>query len=57
MLCLWLERNARCFEGSEWSIVEIKIFFFHTLLYWNVAFQPLHCSSLLDLLEHCNLSD
>ena len=30
--CLWQERNARCFEDCEHSILDIKFFFFHTLL-------------------------
>ena len=30
--CIWWERNARCFEGFERSILEIKSLFFLTLL-------------------------
>lgn len=31
MWCLWWEWNARSFEGYEWSILEIKSFFFWVL--------------------------
>ena len=34
--CLWRERNARFFEDCEWSILDIKFFFFHTLLEWSL---------------------
>ena len=27
MWCIWRERNARCFEGCEWSLLEIKVLF------------------------------
>ena len=37
MWCVWSERNARCFEGCEWSLLEIKSFFLHTLLDWSAA--------------------
>ena len=32
MRCLWWEQNEGCFEGCEWSMLEIKSLFFHTLL-------------------------
>ena len=49
--------RAECqkFEGCEPSILDVKAFFFHTLLDWNVAFYPSLCFSLLDLVEHCTL--
>ncbi|KAG2720726.1 hypothetical protein I3760_02G048500 [Carya illinoinensis] len=34
MWCIWLERNARCFEDKERTRVELKNFFLHTLLLW-----------------------
>lgn len=34
MWCIWRERNARCFEGCERSLLKIKSFFLHTLLVW-----------------------
>ena len=45
MRCLWQEQNARCFEGCELSILEIKSLFFYI------------CShvSLTNLIDHCNL--
>ena len=35
MRCLWCEWNARSFEGCEQSILDVKTFFFHTLLDWS----------------------
>ena len=45
MRCLWQEQNARCFEGCELSILEIKSLFFYI------------CShiSLTSLIDHCDL--
>ena len=37
MLCMWREQNARSFEGCKRSILEIKSFFFYTLLEWSLA--------------------
>ena len=55
--CLRREQNARCFEGCEWSIIEIQSLFFCTLLDWSLAFKPFPCPNFLDMLEHCNLKD
>ena len=51
---VWRERNARCFEGSKHSLLEIKSFFLQTLLVWSVALSHCSCFSLLALLDHCN---
>ena len=51
---VWRERNARCFEGSERSLLEIKSFFLQTLLVWSVALSHCSCFSLPALLDHCN---
>ena len=32
MWCIWQEWNVRCFDGCEWSILEIKSLLFHSLL-------------------------
>ena len=40
MWCIWRERKARYFEGCERFLLEIKSFFFHTLLVWSVALLP-----------------
>ena len=53
--CIWRERNARSFEGCEHSMLEIKSFFVHTLLDWSMVFCHFSCSSLLVLLDRCNL--
>ena len=52
---IWREINARSFEGCEQSRIELKSFFFHSMLDWARALQFFSCDSLLDLLEHCNL--
>ena len=54
MWCIWREWNARCFEVSERSILEVKSLL-HSLLDWSTAFYSLPCTSLLDLIEFCNL--
>ena len=57
-LCLWCfvwqERNAKSFEGCEWSMLELKSFFFHTLLEWSLGLSHLSCFSLPVLLGHYN---
>ena len=35
--CLWRERNARCFENCERSILDINFFFLGTLLDWSLV--------------------
>ena len=50
MWCIWSKRNARCFEGCEQSLIEIKSFFLHTLLVWSAALPHFSCFSLLVLL-------
>ena len=37
MWCIWTERNARCFEDKERTMVELKNVFLHTLLLWFSA--------------------
>ena len=54
MWCIWRKRNARCFEGCERSLLEIKSFFLHTLLVWSVDLSHFSCFSLTFLLDHCN---
>ena len=49
------ERNSRSFEGRERSIIEIKSFFFFTLLEWSLVLPSFSCMSLPVLLDHCNL--
>ena len=54
--CLfWREWNARYFEDSERSILDIKSFFFHTLLEWSLVLPSCTSMSLPILLDHCNL--
>ncbi len=35
--CIWWERNARCFEGKEWKLLDIKWMVLHTLVDWMAA--------------------
>ena len=56
MWCWW-EQNAKCFEGSEWYILNIKSLLLHTLLDWSKTFNSLPYSNLLDMFEYCNLRD
>ena len=53
--CIWRERNTRCFEGKERSILKIKSFLLHTLPDWSSIFNTFPCSNFLDMLDHCNL--
>ena len=53
-VCLWKERNNRCFENNERSILDLKLFFFRTLLDWLSTLQNQSFSSLLAFLDSCN---
>ena len=44
------KHNARCFEVSEQSILDIKSFFFHTLLEWSLVLPSCTSFSLHALL-------
>jgi hypothetical protein len=46
-LCIWRERNLRCFENVESSIEEVLELFLHTLFLWSMAFCTLFLSVLL----------
>ena len=52
--CIWRERNARSFEGSERSLLEIKSFFLHALFEWSVVFSHFCCSSFYFFLDRCS---
>ena len=41
------KRNARCFEDSEWLILDIESFFFHTLLEWGSVLPSFYLHALL----------
>uniref|UniRef100_A0A2N9JAP0 Suppressor of forked domain-containing protein n=1 Tax=Fagus sylvatica TaxID=28930 RepID=A0A2N9JAP0_FAGSY len=49
--CLWWERNARCFEGIERNVLELKGLVLRTLMEWTKASGALVFSSVLDFLE------
>ena len=52
---LWQERNARCFSDCERSTLDIKSFFFRTLLDWSLVLPSCSCLSLRNLIDHCTL--
>ena len=54
MWCLWRERNSRCFEDFERSILDLKLFLFRTLLDWLFALQKQSFPSFIDFLDSCN---
>ena len=55
MWCIWKERNSRCFEDNERSMLNLKLLFFKTLLDWFSVWRNLPFSSILDLLDFCNI--
>ena len=54
MWCIWKERNSRCFEENECSMLDLKLLFFGTLLDWFSMWRNQPFSSILDLLDLCN---
>ena len=50
-----LERNA--FEDSEISLLDLKLFFFRTLLDWMLVLRNHSICLVSDLIHLCNLSD
>ena len=56
MWSLWRERNARCFEGSEKSIHDLKMLFLYTLLEWAAALGFIPYSPLLDFINFCSFA-
>ena len=55
MWCIWRERNNRCFEDYERTIVGLKLFFFKTLSDWMSIIGTHSLSSVYDLMDACNL--
>ena len=55
MWCVWKERNSRCFEDNERSMPNPKLLFFRTLLDWFSVWRHQPFSSILDLLDLCNV--
>ena len=53
MWCLWREMNSRCFEDKERSILDLKLFFFRTLLDWLATLRNQSFSSFLDSCNFC----
>ena len=51
--CLWRERNARHFEDSKRTIIELKLFFFHTPFNWVVGSRVFSIHSILELIDLC----
>ena len=55
MWCIWKERNSRCFEDKEHSMLDLKLLFFKTLLDWFSVWRNHPFSSILDLLDFSNV--
>ena len=53
MWCLWRERNARHFEDSERSIVDLKLLFFQTLYGWVNSLGFCSINSITELIDYC----
>jgi hypothetical protein len=54
MWCLWRERNARHFEDSERSIVDLKLLFFQTLYEWVNSLGFCSINSITELIDYCS---
>ena len=53
--CVWKERNARHFEDTKTSILEMKSSFFQLLFAWVKGLGILSINSLVELLDYCIL--
>uniref|UniRef100_A0A2N9IT43 Reverse transcriptase zinc-binding domain-containing protein n=1 Tax=Fagus sylvatica TaxID=28930 RepID=A0A2N9IT43_FAGSY len=51
--CLWWERNARSFEGTERNLIEVKGMVLRTLMDWSKATRVVSFSSVFDFLDSC----
>ena len=54
MWCIWKEMNSKSFEDTERSMLDLKLFFFRTLLDWLSTMKNLSLFSVVDLLDLCN---
>ena len=46
--------NSKSFEDTESSMLDLKLFFFRTLLDWLTTMMSLSLFSIADLLDLCN---
>ena len=53
--CLWCERNARTFEGSEKSIVDLKLSFLQSLFEWMTVSGLFSFANLFEMFDSCSL--
>lgn len=51
---VYLERDARSFEGCENSVLHLKLLFFKSLFEWINALGLISFASLTDMLDSCN---
>ena len=54
MWLIWKEGNARTFEDTERSILDLKLLFFRTLRDWLFALQNKSFPSFIDFLDSYN---
>ena len=53
--CIWRERKNQCFEDSEMTITDLKLFFFKTLSDWMSIIGSHSIFSVYDLKDACHL--
>jgi hypothetical protein len=51
LMCIWSERNARCFEDSTRTLEELIHFFFFTIFTWTAAWLAPLVISFSDFLS------
>ena len=54
---IWKERNNQCFKDTKRSMPGLKLIFFRTLLDWMSNLHSLSLSSVIDVIDSCNLCD
>jgi hypothetical protein len=53
-ILVWKERNARTFEGSELSVVELKLQLYRSLMDWMSAIGLVRFSNMLEFIDYCS---
>ena len=53
---IWREHNNRAFEGSEWSMTDLKMVLLLSLFEWMTVLPCHFCSNLFEFIGCCNFS-